>query len=102
MDEQHLYDVVSVPKDKLILDINIAGIGGRVEELSTVADNLRNMFLDGQMQSIYDVNITIKTMYKKYLGPEAKSTARNLLQIYNEEIKIMQRPGFYPTQSNTQ
>ena len=66
MDEQHLYDVVSVLKDKLILDINIAGIGGRVEELSTVADNLRNMFLDGQMQSIYDVNITIKTMYKKY------------------------------------
>ena len=51
------------------------------------------MFLDGQMQSIYDVNITIKTMYKKYLGPRSKSSStRNLLQIYTEEIKIMQRP----------
>ena len=45
MDVQHLYDVVSTLKDALILDINIAGIGGQVEQLSTVADNLRNMFL---------------------------------------------------------
>ena len=100
MDEQHLYDVVSVLKDKLILDINIAGIGGRVEELSTVADNLRNMFLDGQMQSIYDVNITIKTMYKKYLGPEANHHQQETYYKYTpEEIKIMQRPDLPSTQS---
>ena len=64
MDVQHLYDVVGILKDNLILDINIAGIGGQVEQLSKVADNLRNMFVDGIRQSQYDVNITIKTMYK--------------------------------------
>ena len=102
MDEQHLYDVVSVLKDKLILDINIAGIGGRVEELSTVADNLRNMFLDGQMQSIYDVKKTIKTMYKKYLGPEANHHQQETYYKYTpEEIKIMQRPGLLPNPNQT-
>ena len=63
MDEQHLYNVVATLKDALIMDINIAGIGGQVEQLSTVADNLRNMFTDGTRQGVYDVNITIKTMY---------------------------------------
>jgi len=102
MDEQHLYDVVSVLKDNLILDINIAGIGGQIEKLSGVADNLRNMFLDGQMQSIYDVNITIKTMYKKYLGPEANHHQQETFYKYTpEEIKIMQRPGLLPNPNQT-
>ena len=97
MDEQHLYDVVSTLKDKLILDINIAGIGGQVEELSKVADNLRNMFTDGEMQSIYDVNITVKTMYNKYLGPDANHNQQTTYYDYTPaEVKIMQRPGLLP------
>ena len=95
MDEQHLYDVVSVLKDKLILDINIAGIGGRVEELSTVADNLRNMFLDGQMQSIYDVNIHNKNNVQKIFRTRSKSSStRNLLQIYTRRNKNYATSGF--------
>ena len=97
MDVQHLYDVVNTLKDNLILDINIAGIGGRVKELSEVADNLRNIFTDGKMQSIYDVNITIKTMYKKYLGPDANHHQQEAYYEYTpEEITIMQRPGVLP------
>lgn len=97
MDVQHLYDVVATLKDALILDINIAGIGGQVEQLSTVADNLRNMFIDGERQSIYDVNITIKTMYKKYLGPENNHHKQDVYYDYTpQEVNIMQRPGLLP------
>jgi hypothetical protein len=81
----------------LILDINIAGIGGQVEQLSTVADNLRNIFIDGKRQSIYDVNITVKTMYQKYLGPENNHHKQETYYDYTPaEIKIMQRPGLLP------
>ena len=97
MDEQHLYDVVGTLKDNLILDINIAGIGGQIEQLGKVADNLRNMFINGDMQNQYDVNITIKTMYNKYLGPDANHNQQTPYYEYTpEEIKIMQRPGVLP------
>jgi MoaA/NifB/PqqE/SkfB family radical SAM enzyme len=97
MDVQHLYDVVDVLKDNLILDINIAGIGGQVEQLSDVVDNLRNMFLGSEMQSVYDVNITIKTMYKKYLGEDNNHHKQETYYNYTpQEIKIMQRPGLLP------
>lgn len=97
MDEQHLFDVVHTLKDNLVMDINIAGIGGRVQELSDVADRLRNIFIDGEMQSIYDVNITIKTMYKKYLGPDANHNQQETYYEYTPgEINIMQRPGVLP------
>ena len=97
MDVQHLYDVVNVLKNNLILDINIAGIGGQVEELSAVVENLRNMFLDSEIQSIYDVNITIKTMYKKYLGEDNNHHKQETYYNYTpQEIKIMQRPGLLP------
>ena len=100
MDVQHLYDVVSILKDKLILDINIAGIGGQVKELYEVANNLRNMFTDGKMQSIYDVSITVKTMYKKYLGGYNNYDTQETWYDYTpEEIKIMQRPGVLSIQS---
>jgi hypothetical protein len=97
MDEQHLYDVVATLKDALIMDINIAGIGGQVEQLSTVAENLRNMFTDGVRQGVYDVNITIKTMYNKYLGADANHHQQTTYYNYTpDEIKIMQRPGVLP------
>lgn len=97
MDEQHLFDLVHTLKDNLVMDINIAGIGGRVEELSEVADRLRNIFLDSEMQSIYDVNITIKTMYKKYLGPDNNHHQQETYYDYTPaEINIMQRPGVLP------
>lgn len=103
MDVQHLYDVVGILKDNLILDINIAGIGGQVEQLSTVADNLRNMFVDGVRQSQYDVNITIKTMYNKYLGPDANHSQQTPYYEYTpEEITIMQRPGVLPNPNRQQ
>ena len=79
MDVQHLYDVVGILKDNLILDINIAGIGGQVEQLSKVADNLRNMFVDGIMQSQYDVNITIKNNVQKIFRSRSKSQSTRVL-----------------------
>ena len=97
MDVQHLYDVVATLKDALVMDINIAGIGGQVEELSTVADKLRSMFIDSPRQTIYDVNITVKTMYKKYLGSDNNHHKQETYYEYTpEEIKIMQRPGLLP------
>jgi len=102
MDEQHLYDVVATLKDALVMDINIAGIGGQVEQLTTVADNLRNMFTDSIRQSMYDVNITIKTMYNKYLGPEANHQQQTTYYDYTpNEIKIMQRPGVLPNPNHS-
>ena len=95
MDEEHLFEVVKTLKGHCTIDLNIAGIGGQVVELGKVADRLRELFKDNAQQSIYDVNITIKTMYKKFLGNNHEQQDP-FYEYTEDEIKILQRPGVIP------
>lgn len=95
MDKHHLFDVVETLKGHCTIDLNIAGIGGQIIELTQIADELRELFKDNAQQSIYDVNITVKTMYNKYLGDNdhEQTTYYNYTQ---EELSALQRPGLLP------
>ena len=95
MDEEHLFEVVKTLKGHCTIDLNIAGIGGQVVELGKVADRLRELFKDNAQQSIYDVNITVKTMYKKFLGNNHEQQDP-FYEYTQDEIKILQRPGVIP------
>lgn len=95
MDEEHLFEVVKTLKGHCTIDLNIAGIGGQVVELGKVADRLRELFKDNAQQSIYDVNITVKTMYEKYLGNNNEQQAP-YYSYTDEELEILQRPGVLP------
>ena len=72
MDEEHLFEVVKVLKGHCTIDLNIAGVGGQVVELGNVADRLRELFKDNAQQSIYDVNITVKTICLLYTSPSPR------------------------------
>ena len=95
MDKQHLLNVVKTLKGHCTIDLNIAGIGGMVEDLGIVVDELRNLFKDNAQQSIYDVNITVKTMYKKYLG-DNDHQQEPYYNYTDNEMTILQRPGLLP------
>jgi organic radical activating enzyme len=95
MDEEHLFEVVKTLKGYCTIDLNIAGIGGQVIELGEVVDRLRELFKDNAQQSIYDVNITVKTMYQKYLGNNNEQQAP-YYSYTDEELEILQRPGVIP------
>lgn len=95
MEEDHLFEVVKTLKGYCTIDLNIAGIGGQVEELGVVADRLRDLFKDNAQQSIYDVNITVKTMYQKYLGNNNNQQAPYYAYTENE-LAVLQRPGVIP------
>ena len=69
MDKQHFKEVVDVLRACVTVDISIAGISGQVKELYEFGEELREMSNDNNgRQSIYDVSIAVKTMYKKLLG----------------------------------
>ena len=98
MDKQHFKDVVDVLKGHVTVDISIAGISGQVKELYEFGEELREMFNDNNgRQSIYDVSIAVKTMYKKLLGGYNNYDTQETWYDYTpEEIEIMQRPGVIP------
>lgn len=95
MEEDHLFNVVEALKGHCTIDLNIAGIGGQVVELGDVADRLRDLFKDNSQQSIYDVNITVKTMYNKYLG-DNDHNQDPYYDYTEEEMAVLQRPGLLP------
>ena len=69
MDKQHFKDVVDVLRGHVTVDISIAGISGQVKELYDFGEELRESFNDNNgRQSVFDVSIAVKTMYKKLLG----------------------------------
>jgi organic radical activating enzyme len=95
MDKQHLFDVVDVLKGYCTIDLNIAGVGGMVTDLGKVADDLRELFKNNAQQSVYDVNITVKTLYKKYLG-DNDHQQDSYYQYTDDEMTVLQRPGLLP------
>jgi organic radical activating enzyme len=91
MSKQHLIDVINAIKNHVYVDINIAGVGGRIVELGEVAEELRDLFRDCELNSYHSVSICVKTMYKKLLG--ANSKQETYWQYTPEEITVIQRPG---------
>lgn len=94
MDKQHLIDVINEIKDYVNIDINIAGIGGRVDELGNTVEELRELFKDCQKNNYNNVSICVKTMYKKLLGRDSKQETYWPYTDY--ELEIIKRPGIKP------
>lgn len=94
MSEQHLIDVINEIKDYVSISINIAGVGGQVEQLGETVESLRNLFVDCQRNNYNNVSICVKTMYKKLLGRDSK---QETYWPYSElELEIIKRPGIKP------
>ena len=94
MDKQHLINVINEIKDYVNIDINIAGIGGRVDELGNTVEELRELFKDCQRNNYNNVSICVKTMYKKLLGRDSKQETYWPYTDY--ELEIIKRPGIKP------
>ena len=96
-DKQHLIDVINEIKEDINIEINIAGIGGQVEELGELVEELRSLFKDCKYNNYNNVSICVKTMYKKLLG--ARSKQETYWEYSNKELAILQRPGIKPQES---
>lgn len=94
MDKQHLIAVINEIKDYVNIDINIAGIGGKVDELGSTVEELRELFKDCQRNNYNNVSICVKTMYKKLLGRDSKQETYWPYTDY--ELEIIKRPGIKP------
>lgn len=93
-DKQHIIDVINEIKDHVTIDINIAGIGGQVQDLGDFVEKLRLLFLDCEHNRYDNVSICVKTMYKKLLGRHSKQeTYWNYTDL---ELEVLQRPGIKP------
>lgn len=94
MEKQHLIDVINEIKDYVNIDINIAGIGGRVDELGNTVEEIRELFKDCQRNNYNNVSICVKTMYKKLLGRDSKQ--ETYWPYTEQELEIIKRPGIKP------
>jgi len=93
-DKQHFKDVINEIKDFVTIDINIAGIGGQVNNLGLFVEELRDLFKDCKLNDYNHVSICVKTIYKKMLG---KNSKQETYWTYTpEELEVLQRPGVKP------
>lgn len=90
-DKRHFIDVINEIKEDVYIDINIAGIGGQVEDLGEFAEELRNLFLDCKLNDYNHVSICVKTMYQKLLGRHSKQ--KTYWEYTDQEKKVLERPG---------
>jgi organic radical activating enzyme len=95
-DKQHFIDVINEIKEYVTIDINIAGIGSRVEELGIFVDTLRDLFKDCKHNNYDHVSICVKTMYKKLLGRNSKQ--ETYWEYTDNELDILRRPGIKPAE----
>ena len=93
-DKQHIIDVINEIKEDVTIDINIAGIGGQVQDLGDFVEELRNLFLNCNRNTYDNVSICVKTMYKKLLGHQSKQ--ETYWQYTDKELEVLQRPGIKP------
>lgn len=93
-DKEHFINVVNEIKEHVTIDINIAGIGGRVEELGEFVEELRTLFVNCQRNNYYNVSICVKTMYQKLLGKSSKQ--QTFYNYTDKELEVLQRPGVTP------
>lgn len=94
MDKQHLINVINEIKDYVNIDINIAGIGSRINELGNDVEEIRELFKECERNNYNNVSICVKTMYKKLLGRGSK---QETYWPYTEaDLEIIKRPGIKP------
>lgn len=90
-DKQHFIDVINEIKEDVFIDINIAGVGGQVEELGNFVEELRNLFIECEHNNYNHVSICVKTMYQKLLGRHSKQ--QTYWEYTDQEKNILERPG---------
>jgi hypothetical protein len=93
-DKEHFKAVLNEIKDFVHVDINIAGIGGRVDELGVLTEEIRDLFKDCKRNNYDSISICVKTMYKKLLG--ARSKQETYWEYTDSELEVLSRPGIKP------
>ena len=93
-DKEHFKAVLNEIKDFVHVDINIAGIGGRVDELGVLTEEIRDLFKDCKRNNYDSISICVKTMYKKLLG--ARSKQETYWEYIDSELEVLSRPGIKP------
>ena len=96
-DKEHFKAVLNEIKDFVHVDINIAGIGGTVDELGVLVEEIRDMFKDCNRNRYDSISICVKTMYKKLLG--ARSKQETYWEYTDSELEVLSRPGIKPQES---
>lgn len=94
MEKQHLINVINEIKDHVNIDINIAGVGGQVEQLGEAVEEIRELFKDCERNNYNNVSICVKTMYQKLLGRNSKQ--ETYWPYTDVELEIIRRPGIKP------
>lgn len=93
-DKQHFLAVINEIKEDVKIDINIAGVGGKVEELGNFVEECRNLFKNCEHNDYYNVSICVKTMYKKLLGRHSKQ--ETYWNYTDKELEVLRKPGIAP------
>jgi len=93
-DKEHFKAVLNEIKDYVHVDINIAGIGGKIDELGVFTEEIRDLFKDCNRNNYDNVSICVKTMYKKLLG--ARSKQETYWEYTDSELEVLSRPGIKP------
>jgi len=93
-DKEHFKAVLSEIMDYVHVDINIAGIGGQIDELGVLVEEIRDLFKDSRRNRYDSVSICVKTMYKKLLGTRSKQ--ETYWKYTDSELEVLSRPGIKP------
>jgi len=93
-EKEHFLAVVDEIKDDVWISINIAGVGGKVEEMGEFAEQIRDLFKHSNKNRYYNVSIAVKTLYMKLLGRHSKQ--ETWYNYTDNELEVLRRPGIKP------
>ena len=72
MHEDDLINVAEEISDTVPASHQLAGVKDSLPDIEILQKRLREVYRNNKVQDYYGVNIAIKTMYKKLLGPGSK------------------------------
>lgn len=72
MHEDDLIDMADEISDTVPASYHLAGVKDSLPDIEILQKRLREVYRNNKVQDYYGVNIDIKTMYKKLLGPGSK------------------------------
>jgi len=72
MHEDDLIDMAEEISDTVPASYHLAGVKDSLPDIELLQKRLREVYRNNKVQDYYGVNIDIKTMYKKLLGPGSK------------------------------
>lgn len=93
-EKEHFLAVVDEIKEDVDISINIAGVGGQIEELGEFAEQIRDLFKHCNRNRYYNVSIAVKTLYMKLLGRHSKQ--ETWYDYTDNELEVLRRPGIKP------